>query len=184
MDVLSVEVPIFVAVLSVVFVGIPLIDDNILATLLSTMASQFVAIVFAAALVVALFTIAAAKWLKLGREPTFQRYGGAAIGGAFGALLIFSGAALSFNLSSTYSSLETAQNTLLTVIAEQHRFGDIRANILMNTNAALKITISRDGNLLSATSTRFDGSLIAEGLQDIIKVYWDADKRHNLGNCI
>jgi hypothetical protein len=180
-DVLSVVVPIVVAVIAVAAIGIGMIGDTIMANLLSTIAVRSVVKVTVGALIISLMAVAAAKWLKAGQRASFQRFGGAAFGGVFAALLVPYGAKLSLDVSSAYSSLKTAQNALLTALAERQGTASTMAILLAN-EGALKVTSSSDGKLLSATSERFAGKVIARERQNSIDVSWDTlGKSRKLG---
>jgi hypothetical protein len=179
-DVLSVEIPALVAALGVLAAGF-WVSDATLRSLLSTIAPRSAVTVFVVALLITLLTVAVAKWVKLGRGATFQGFGGAVTGGIFAALLVFYGGKVSLDVSSAYSSLETGQNALITALAERTRIGNVAGVTLANANAALRVSASPDGNRLSATSTKFDGKLIAQGQEDSTKIYWDRGERRRLG---
>jgi hypothetical protein len=119
-DLLCVVAPTMVAVLAVM-AGIRLVGDTIMRNLLATAAVPAVAQVFVAASLMALLTVAAAKWPEIGRRAAFQRFGGAAAGGVFAVLLVSGGARLLLNVSVTYANLQMAQHEVLTAYAEQYR---------------------------------------------------------------
>jgi hypothetical protein len=178
-DLLWVEGPVIGAWGLILGIGILSIDDATMHNVLSMIALQSLGIVCGAALLFAVLTGAAARWLKFARGASFQRFGGAALGGMFAALVVFYGAKLSIDVNSISSSLETAQSALLTALVQQHRPGRFTAS-LAAAGDALELTASPDGNVLSASSTRFPGKLTAQKEQKSIEVYWDRGRRRSL----
>src|SRR5262249_31341981 len=122
-------------------IGIGLVHDTIMQNVLSMIAWRSVVVVCGVALLIMALTIAASKWLKLAQGAGFQRVGGAALGGVFAAVVLFYGAKLFSEASSVYSSVDSAENALLTALVEQHRVGRDAAN-LAASNAALEVTAS------------------------------------------
>ena len=118
-DLLWVEGPV-IAVWCLIFgIGILSVDDATMQNVLSIIALPSLSIVCGAAFFFVVVTGAAGKWLKFARRPSFQRVGGAALGGVFAALVVLYGAMISSDVSSIYSSLESAQSALLTALVQQ-----------------------------------------------------------------
>ena len=178
-DLLWVEGPVIGAWGLILGIGILSVQDATLHNVLSMIALPSLAIVCGAALLFAVLTGAATKWLRFARGASFQRFGGAALGGMFAALVIFYGAKTFIDVNSIYSSLERGQNALLTALVQQHRVGRVTAS-LADGNAALEVTASPDGNVLSASSTQFPGKLTAQKEKSSIEVYWDRGRRRSL----
>ena len=174
-DLLWVEGPVIAACV-LLGIGISRIDDTITQNVLSMIAWRSITIVCVVALGIALLTFAGAKWVRLAQGASFQRFGGAAVGGVFAALVVFYGAKIFNDVNTISSNLEIAQNALLTALADQHKIGGVAAK------NGLEMKASPDGNMLSASSTKFPGILMAQREQNSIEVYWDdLGKRRSLG---
>lgn len=167
-----------VAVAGVIFWAV---RDATLTSVLRSIVAESTFTVVVLALAILLLTFGVAKWSNLGAQPMFQRYGGLAAGGIFSAFLVSYAASLSTEVVSTYAGLESAQNLMLSALADPDRAKlDQRANFT-NPSAMIRLTSSADGRRLSATSTQFHGTLIAQGQQDLTQLYWDVGKRRDLG---
>lgn len=175
-DILWVEVPSLVAVGVISIVAFTRASDATMVDLLATVAPKSLVTVFVAALVATALAVAIAKWVKVGKAGPYQRFGGAAIGGAFVAFLLMFGAKTSFDVNYAYSGLENAQEALLGAVALRHSDG----RVVMGIDPSLKVTRSSDGSLLRATSASFDGTLLTRTENDGIGIFWDQGSLRSL----
>jgi fumarate reductase subunit D len=160
-DVMRIEVCLIVGII-VLVISIGIVGDANLRNAVSAIAPSFLTKVVLFAVVIALLVLTATKWLKIGQGATFQRLGGLAGAGVFTALSGFWGANLLVTVSSNYANMEGFQNAFVRAVAESYRTGR-EAGLLANANAALAKMGASDGSLLSATSFKSDGKVVARG---------------------
>jgi hypothetical protein len=177
MEVLGIEVLFLIAVAAAgIFVGVA--GDDVLKSVLSSIAVRSLLIVAAFGVLIPLLVVAAVKLVTFAQGGSFQRFGGWAVGGLATALLGCYLANVMIHASSTYSSLESAQRALLTSVAEQQMSG-VRPGVFFQSTA-LKVSGTQDGTL-TATSAKFEGTVFTQAQTDGIDVYWSNGRRHNLG---
>ncbi|MBI2716073.1 MAG: hypothetical protein HYX37_16695 [Rhizobiales bacterium] len=117
----------------------------------------------AVALIVFLSGMTAAKWF--GAQRSFQKIGGAVIGGLFATFTVGYGAFFTWHVTSNYRGLQSAEDRVLRIVASQINDGSNRTSV---------VRYSPDSKSLA-------GTLVAVPGQNYVNMYWDHGKRTSLG---